>query len=80
MAHREHLWSGYVHAVQEATIRTTVAMDSMSERARARAELVHAGSSALISQVFDALARTTVEQVSSSRRLTSGARRRVRCC
>ncbi len=64
MAHREHLWSGYAHAVQEATIRTTVGMDSMSERARARAELVHAGSSALISQVFDALARTTVEQVS----------------
>ena len=59
------LWWGYTDAVNEATIRTTLAMEGLRGRTLARAELVHAGASALISEAFQAVAQTTVEEVSS---------------
>jgi zinc protease len=58
------LWWGYVQAVQEATIRTALGMESLGARALARAELVHAGGSALLSKVFDTLAQTTIDDIS----------------
>ena len=48
------LWWGFVHAVQEATIRTALGMESLKERASARRpSWCTPGESALISQVFD---------------------------
>jgi predicted Zn-dependent peptidase len=58
------LWWGYVHAVQEGTIRAALGMESLRGRTLARAEFVHAGASALISQVFDALAQMSIDEVS----------------
>jgi zinc protease len=64
MRRQGRVWWGYVQAVQEATLRTVLGMESLRARTMARADLVHAGASPLLSTVIDALLATSVDEVS----------------
>jgi zinc protease len=57
------LWWSHVRALQAATLVTALGMESIQGRAVVRADLVHGGSSALISSVLVALEKLNVDDI-----------------
>ena len=73
------LYGSHIRALRSAMLTTALGMESIQGRATARAELVHAGSSALISNVLGALEKVTIEDLSTSRPAISSPMQRGPC-
>lgn len=76
---KARLRASYNEAVIDGVLRTALRLDSLSERTKAEAALVHFESGAQSAQVIDALAKITVDEVAdfAGRYLTPDAARAV---